>query len=70
MFDNWTDAMTSFDEMLNEGGPVIIMGQEFDKARILREIDPISYRSNLFDYIDGCGIDSDNLQEEGYDDLP
>ena len=64
MFDTWNEAEASFDDLLDCEGTIEIMGISFDRSRILREIDPIAYRSGLFDYIDAEGIDSDDLEGE------
>ena len=42
----------------------IILGVEYDRSRILREIDPTAYRCGLHDFIDAEGIDSDDLDGE------
>ena len=65
MFTSWEDAEQSFDDMLDESsGPVVIAGIEFRAAQVLKEVDPIAYRTSLFDYVDGEGIDSDDLDGE------
>lgn len=65
MFTTWEDAEQSFDDMLDEiTGPVKVGGLEFVASRVLREMDPTAYRVGLHDYIDGEGIDSDDLEGE------
>lgn len=49
------DALGSYDEMLDEPGPVTVAGQDFDPSRILREVDPIAYRVGFSDYLDAQG---------------
>lgn len=68
MYENYTEAIAAYDEMLEETYPDQIMG--LNAARILLEVDPIAYRVGFFDWLDGEGIDSDDLDDEGYDDLP
>lgn len=57
----WAKAEEAFDDLLNIDEPVIVCGIEFDRSRILKEIDPIAYRCGLLDFIDAMGIDSDDL---------
>jgi hypothetical protein len=42
--------LNSYNEMLDESGPVKIGRLEFYPSRILRECDPIAYRCGLNDY--------------------
>lgn len=61
----WDEAVEQFDEFLDEiTGEVDILGMTFLPSRILKEMDPIAYRTSLFDYIDGEGINSDDLEGE------
>ena len=60
-FTTWEQAAESFDELLDEPGPVVILGVEYDRSRIVRTLDPINYRSELFNYVDSFGVDSDDL---------
>ncbi|QDK01519.1 hypothetical protein SEA_LEEROYJENKINS_124 [Microbacterium phage LeeroyJenkins] len=70
-YENYSEAIAAYDEALNDHYfPVIAGGIEFDRSRILRELDPIAYRVGFFDWLDAEGIDSDDLDDEGYDDLP
>lgn len=58
----WDEAVESFESMLDETtGPVKVAGIEWDASRVLREMDPIAFRCGLFDYLDGEGVDSDDL---------
>jgi len=67
-FKTWREAEDSFDEFLEEvSGSIQIVGQDFYPSDILKCCDPISYRCNLNDYIDGMGIDSDDLEGEPRD---
>lgn len=58
----WDDARESFDDLLDECGPVMVAGLEYMPSRVLREVDPIAYRCGLIDYIDSEGVDSDTLE--------
>jgi peptidoglycan hydrolase CwlO-like protein len=40
-------------EMLDEEGPVKVVGLTFDASAIIREMDPTAYRCGLNDYVDG-----------------
>lgn len=64
MFINWADAEESFDSLLDDGGDVTVAGLDFLPSAILRKMDPIAYRTYLMDYIDSCGVDSDDLDGE------
>lgn len=68
MYENYTQAINAYDEMLDEAYPNQIMN--LSAARILLEVDPIAYRVGFFDWLDGEGIDSDDLDDEGYIHLP
>ena len=57
----WQDAEERYDELLDTEGPVEVSGLPFNRSRVLRELDPIAYRCGLFDFIDGEGWDSDEL---------
>lgn len=46
------DYQDDYDEVLDEGGAVVVGGCEFLPSRILRELDPIAYRCGLNDYVD------------------
>jgi len=48
-----------FCEMINEEGPVVIMGISFDRSHILKEMDPIAYDIGLGDFFDVMGFDPD-----------
>lgn len=59
----WDEAYERYDDMLNEiSGPVRIGTLEYDAARVLREVDPIAYRTGFVDWADGEGIDTDELE--------
>lgn len=60
-----SEAMKAYDEMLDEvhGEP---MG--YPASRILREVDPIAYRTGFHDWLDGEEVDLDSLEDDA--DLP
>ena len=63
-----SEAYERYDDMLNESGPIVIGGIEFYPSDILKEMDPIAYNTNFNDYMDACGIDTDDLSDSDYDD--
>lgn len=52
-------ALEMYDEMLDEGGPVIISGIKFSPSVALLGLDPIAYKEGFSQYID-------SLIESGY----
>jgi hypothetical protein len=68
--ETWSEAISEFDDFLDEFGPVVIASLEYNPSRVLREVDPIAYRTMLIDYIDGCGIDSDDFPDLVSADIP
>lgn len=59
------DIVEQFEEMLNEAGPVVIAGIEFDRADILKEMDPIAYDEELANFADAMGVDLDEEEDDG-----
>lgn len=53
------DHEDDYDEVLDEGGAVMVGGCEFLPSRILRELDPIAYRCGLNDYVDSIDLSDD-----------
>lgn len=53
------DHEDDFDEVLDEGGAVVVGGCEFLPSRILRELDPVAYRCGLNDYVDSIDLGDD-----------
>ena len=49
------------DEMLDEGGDVVIGGRTFSRSYILEQLDPIAYREVCLGYVN-CHLD--DLQDE------
>lgn len=68
MYENYSEAIEAYDDMLDEVYPNQVM--DLSAARILRKVDPIAYRAGFFDWLDGEGIDSDDLDDKGYSYLP
>jgi DNA repair exonuclease SbcCD ATPase subunit len=48
-----------FCEMLDEQGDIEIGTFSFSPSDVLREMDPIAYRTGLLDYVDGFDIEDD-----------
>lgn len=48
-----------FCDLMDQDGPVVIGGISFDPSRILREMDPIAYDQELYNYLDSQGFDPD-----------
>lgn len=53
-----TDAFDAYDEWLNNQD-VEVAGITFEAARVIRELDPIAYRTGFSDWCDGMGYDPD-----------
>lgn len=70
MYENYSEAISAYDDMLDMAMDIGDAGQYATAAEIVRKCDPIAYRVGFFDWLDGEGIDSDDLDDEGYDDLP
>ena len=62
------DIVEQFEEMLNEAGPVVIAGIEFDRAAILKELDLIAYDEELANFADAMGLDLDEEEDDGQPD--
>lgn len=70
MYENYSEAIDAYDEYLNEFSTVDVAGLDFAGSVVLFALDPIAYRVGFFDWLDDEGIDSDDLDDEGYDNLP
>ena len=53
-----------FCEMLDEQGDIEIGTLSFSPSDVLREMDPIAYRTGLLDYVDGFDIEDDEEYSE------
>ena len=62
------NIVEQFEEMLNEQGVVMIAGVEFDRADILKELDPIAYDEGLNNFADSMGYDLDEEEDDGQPD--
>ena len=51
-YDKESVAMESFVEMLDEQGPIIILGLEYMPSYVLGNVDPIAFRTAFLDYFD------------------
>jgi hypothetical protein len=59
------------EEFLAEMGTVEIYGIEFDKAAILKEMDPIAYNEAFSNFCDAMGFDfNEEEEDEEYDGQP
>ena len=68
MIKTMEEALEMYEQMLDESGPVIVGGIEFSPSAILKEMDPIAYDVGFNDYMDGIGVDTDELSDSDYDD--
>jgi hypothetical protein len=67
MIRTMEQAYDAYNQMLDESGPVIIAGLEFYPSDILKEMDPIAYRTSFNDYMDSIGVDTDDFLETDAD---
>lgn len=58
-----------FCEMLDEQGDIEIGTLSFSPSDVLREMDPIAYRTGLLDYVDGLDIEDDEEYAERKENL-
>ena len=68
MYIREDQAREMFDEMLNEEGEIVIAGITFDRAYILKEMDPIAYDEEFSNWADAMSYDFD--EEDEYDGQP
>lgn len=54
---SYDELVEMYEEALNEGGDVEVGHLTFERARIVRELDPIAYRCGLSDYYDAIHED-------------
>lgn len=66
MYENYAEAIAAYDDALDSEGPTEVAGMTFYPSRIVQSLDPIAYRVGFFDWLDGEGIDSDDLDYVGY----
>lgn len=66
---NPDDYEGDYNDVLDEGGAVMVGGCEFLPSRILRELDPVAYRCGLNDYVDSIDLSADANYCDLCDDL-
>jgi hypothetical protein len=54
----------SFDEVLDSAGEVKVLGYTYQPSQVLKNTDPIAYRTALADYADS--LSRDGFEIEGY----
>ena len=59
------EIIDMFEDSLNTEGSVFIAGIEFDRAYILKEMDPIAYDVELSNFADAMGYDEDTEDWDG-----
>lgn len=60
-----SETVSAYDEMLNEIHEYARVGwTDFAPADILRELDPIAYKTGWIDWCDSEGIDTDELEDD------
>ena len=52
-------AVEQFEQSLNEGGDVFCGSIAFEPARVLRELDPVAYHQDMYNFFDAMGWDFD-----------
>jgi hypothetical protein len=63
MIKTMEQAYDYYDSMLDSEGLVTVAGMVFYPSDVLKEMDPIAYRTNFNDYMDAIGIDTDELED-------
>ena len=58
------ELLEQYDELLDEPGPVKIGELEFERSRIVRELDPLAYQLGLSEYVDSMADDTDADRDE------
>lgn len=46
------DMEINFQDLLDESEPVMLLGQAYSPARVLKLVDPVMYRQAFLDYLD------------------
>ena len=59
MYIREDQAREMFDEMLNEEGEIVIAGITFDRAYVLKEMDPVAYDTEFSNWADAMSYDFD-----------
>lgn len=61
--ETYTEAIEAFNDLLDDlYGETKIGVVSIPASRVLRECDPIAYRCEFLDWLDGEGVDSDSLE--------
>lgn len=64
-FETWYDAEQAFEEMLDACCETVFVGSKsFSPSEVLFNCDPVAYRTELMDWLDAEGIDTDELEGE------
>jgi hypothetical protein len=59
------DYRDSFEDFLNETGPIVIAGEPFSPATILKTLDPVAYQTELSNWVDR----QEKEDDKGYKEL-
>jgi len=54
--------INDYDELLDSEGTVTVAGCEFYPSKILKELDPIAYRTGFSDYLDSLMQDGTYIE--------
>lgn len=57
-----TDAFDQYDADLNGDEDIYVGRISFERSRIMRELDPIAYRTGFSEWCDVMNIDQDSLE--------
>ena len=61
-FETWYDVEQAFNEMLDDRYEIVFVGSMlFSPSEVLFNCDPVAYRTELMDWLDSEGIDTDEL---------
>lgn len=73
MYETHEQAHEAYRDFLREAfgvgdGLVKVAGYEYDVARVFSQVDPTAYRCGYLEWLDGEGVDSDDLAGEDHSD--
>lgn len=64
-YETISETVAAFDSMTNDlFGTVLVMGSEYDMAKLWNKLDPIAYKCGWIDWCDAEGIDTDELEDD------
>lgn len=64
------DDCGAYNESLDSGGTVTVVGMEFYPSRIIEELDPVAYRCGYNDWVDSYQCDlEDAIENEDYSEI-